>query len=70
MPASNEQFQYTFRVDGTFLQFIEVAYTEADAREAVAHTLLAREGIDPSHPDYDSLLKEAARNKLRLVYVR
>lgn len=65
-----QKLQYTLRVIGSHLQFMEVAHSENEARKAVAQALLLKEGIDPNSPDFSNKTEEYMISKLKLVYVR
>lgn len=66
----NQKLQYTFRVIDSHLQFMEVAFSENEARKAIAESLLIREGLDPKGPAFSNKTEEYMTSKLKLVYVR
>jgi|GEM_PF-5654866 len=66
----SQKLQYTFRVIDSHLQFMEVAFSENEARKSVAETLLLREGFDPNSPDFLIKTEEYMTSKLKLVYIR
>lgn len=61
-----QKIQYTFRVEGSFHQLIENAFTVEDARIQLARRLLASEPGTGSEKE----IREYAHNKLRLVNMR
>lgn len=61
-----QKIQYTFRVEGSFHQLIENAFTVEDARMQLARRLLAAESENNSDKD----IREYAHNQLRLVNMR
>jgi len=67
---SKQKNQYTFRVIGSHLQFMEVAFSENEAKRAVAESLLVKEGIDPNAPDFSAKVEECMDARLKLVQVR
>lgn len=62
--------QYTFRVIDSHLQFMEVAFSENEARKTVAQTLLVREGMDANAPDFSTKTEECMVARLKLVQIR
>lgn len=69
MSAYREEFQFTFRVVDSIWQYHETAYTEDEAREALARILLVREGVDPKAVNFEELVAEYLP-RLRLMYFR
>ena len=65
-----QKTQYTLRVIDSHLQFMEVAYSEEEARKAVAKILLKNEGIAPDDPSFSAKMEEYMTSKLKLVYTR
>ncbi|MDX2302173.1 MAG: hypothetical protein NW226_05200 [Microscillaceae bacterium] len=70
MEKKQEMFQYTLRVLNSYQQFIEMAYSEEQARKQVALILLGKEGIHPNHPQFEAMLKDCMQERLKLVYIR
>ena len=64
-----EKFQFTFRIGQTFRQYMQMAFTEEEGKEALAKSILSRDGISESHQDYASKLAEL-RSELHLVQKR
>lgn len=65
-----EQFQYTFRVEGTSAQIIETAYSLEEAKEQAADFWLAKQGHRAGDPSYAEAKAEIVAHQLRLVFVR
>lgn len=61
-----QKIQYTFRVEGSFHQLIENAFTVEDARMQLARRMLSADGMDQS----EKAIREYAHNMLRLVNMR
>lgn len=70
MATTTEKFQYTFRVDGTAFQFIQMAENEAEARQRLAEDLLDRDALFPEGPAADQRSVGDLMARLRLVNVR
>lgn len=61
-----QKIQYTFRVEGSFHQLIENAFTVEDARMQLARRMLSADGLAQS----EKAIREYAENRLRLVNMR
>ena len=61
-----QKTQFTFRIEGSYRQLIENAFTEEEARRQLAHRLLEEEGLEIS----ESSISEISDTKLRLVNMR
>lgn len=61
-----QKIQYTFRVEGSFHQLIENAFTVEDARMQLARRMLSADGMDQS----EKAIRDYAQNMLRLVNMR
>ncbi len=61
-----QKIQYTFRVEGSFHQLIENAFTVEDARIQLARRILLAEVGSTSEKE----IRDYAHNQLRLVNMR
>lgn len=61
-----QKIQYTFRVEGSFHQLIENAFTVEDARLQLARRILTAEASSFSEKE----IRDYAHNQLRLVNMR
>ena len=61
-----EQYQYTFRIEGSFKQYLETAENEEVARQKLTRWIFKNESKAMDQSEVDAF----ANTKLRLVYVR
>lgn len=61
-----QKTQFTFRIEGSYRQLIENAFSEEEARRQLAHRLLEEEGREIN----EASISEISSAKLRLVNMR
>ncbi len=64
-----EKFQYTFRIGQTFRQYMQMAFTEEEGKQALAKSILTRDGISENDQNYAAKLSELL-SELHLVQKR
>ena len=70
MEKNKQRLQYTFRILGSHMQFIEMGYDEEEARKSVATIVLLKDGHQKDDHDFEEKLQACMQEKLRLVYIR
>lgn len=66
MKKVDQKTQFTFRIEGSFRQLIEHAFSEEDARRQLAERILKEAGSEVS----EEALNHVAIHNLRLVNTR